>query len=315
MRRAATSQYPQGVAATPSVRAYVLGILGVVMFAITFPMTRLAVGTAQEPQLSPWFSALGRAAVAGMLSGVYLFFAHRYPSERSHGLPTKQDWLPLALTSLCIVFGFPILSTWALRQVESVHASVLYGFLPLMTAAFAAWMTQQRPSIGFWLCALAGSALVIAYAIIRNPQASSDALLMQPADILLFAAMAFAAYGYAKGAEVTTRLGAQRVICWALVIALPITLPALFLLWPSVPIKTSAWAGFAYISVFSMWLGFFAWYRALAMGGTVRMSQIQLLQSFLSILFSAPILGEQLDLTTMGFALLVMATVFIGKKL
>ncbi len=285
-------------------KAYLLGILGVVIFAITFPMTRLAVGTVEAPQLSPWFSALGRAAVAGILSLFYLAFTRT-------AKPATSDWMPLALTSLCIVFGFPILTTWALRYVEAIHASVLYGFLPLMTAAIGAYMTRQRPSVGFWLCAALGSVLVIAYAVIRN----SSTWIIHPADFLLFAAMLFAAYGYAKGAEVTAHLGAERVICWALVIALPITLPAALMLWPSQPISTASWLGFSYIAVFSMWLGFFAWYRALAIGGTVRISQIQLIQPFLSMAFSVPILGERLDLLTVAFAVLVIATVFIGKKL
>jgi drug/metabolite transporter (DMT)-like permease len=188
---------------------------------------------------------------------------------------------------------------------------VLYGFLPLMTAVFGAWFSRQRPSNGFWLCAALGSALVVIYAVIRN----DSAWVIHPADLLLFAAMVFAAYGYAKGAEVTSRLGAERVICWALVISLPITLPAALMLWPSLPISNASWLGFAYIAVFSMWLGFFAWYRALSIGGTVRISQIQLIQPFLSMAFAVPILGERLDLLTVGFAVLVIATVFIGKKL
>jgi len=295
-------------------KAYLLGILGVVIFAITFPMTRLAVGTLEAPQLSPWFSALGRAAVAGILSLFYLaYIAMRADKTNPNKKiwPSKDDWLPLALTALCIVFGFPILTTWALRYVEAIHASVLYGFLPLMTAAIGAYMARQRPSIGFWFCAALGSVLVIAYAVIRN----DSTWIIHPADFLLFAAMLFAAYGYAKGAKVTAHLGAERVICWALVISLPITLPIAFALWPSQDISTASWFGFAYIAVFSMWLGFFAWYRALALGGTVRISQIQLIQPFLSMAASVPILGERLDLLTVGFALLVITTVFIGKKL
>jgi len=285
-------------------KAYLLGFLGVVIFSITFPMTRLAVGTAEVPQLSPWFSALGRAAVAGILSLFYLALT-RTPK------PAKTDWLPLALTSLCIVFGFPILTTWALRYVEAIHASVLYGFLPLMTAAIGAYLTRQRLSLGFWFCAMLGSGWVIAYAVIRN----DSSWIMHPADFMLFAAMIFAAYGYAKGAEVTAHLGAQRVICWALVMSLPITLPATLMLWPSHPISAASWLGFGYISILSMWMGFFAWYHALSVGGIVRISQIQLLQPFLSMAASVPILGERLDLITVAFALLVMSTVFIGKKL
>ncbi|MDP1783206.1 MAG: EamA family transporter, partial [Hydrogenophaga sp.] len=77
----------------------------------------------------------------------------------------------------------------------------------------------------------------------------------------------------------------------------------------------SAWWGFAYTAVFSMWLGFFAWYRGLALGGTVRVSQVQLVQPFLGMLFAMPLLGERLDAVTLGFAAAVIATVFIGKKM
>jgi drug/metabolite transporter (DMT)-like permease len=97
--------------------------------------------------------------------------------------------------------------------------------------------------------------------------------------------------------------------------ALPLTLPAAVLTLPRTDLPASAWWGFAYVAVFSMWLGFFAWYRGLALGGTVRVSQVQLVQPFLGMLFAVPLLGERLDAVTLGFALAVIATVFIGKKM
>ena len=111
---------------------------------------------------------------------------------------------------------------------------------------------------------------------------------------------------------------AEHVICWALVLALPLTLPLAVTSWPGsseIPIKAAAWWSFGYLAVFSMWLGFFAWYRGLALGGTVRVSQVQLVQPFLSMLFAVPLLGERLDVVTVGFGLAVIATVFIGKKM
>jgi drug/metabolite transporter (DMT)-like permease len=110
-------------------------------------------------------------------------------------------------------------------------------------------------------------------------------------------------------------LGAERVICWICVMALPVTLPGALLTWPQQPIATSAWLGLLYVGVFSMWAGFFAWFRGLALGGTLRVSQMQLLQPFLSILAAMPLLGEPLELLTLGFALAVVASVFIGKRL
>jgi drug/metabolite transporter (DMT)-like permease len=290
-------------------KAYVLGFVGVVIFGMTFPMTRLAVGTPELPQLSPWFSAFARAAVAGLLSLIYLAVTSKL---KTASRPMRSEWWPLAITALGVVFGFPLLTAWALRYVEAIHAAVLIGFLPLATAALGAWVARQRPSLGFWLCAFLGSGLVVAYALMHN---QGSAWLFHPVDGLLLLAVLCAAVGYTKGAILSARLGGAEVICWALVLSLPITIPVSLYLLPQTVISPEAWGGFAYISVFSMWLGFFAWYRALALGGTVRISQIQLLQPLLSIMFAVPLLGERLDLMTLIFAIAVIATVFIGKKM
>ena len=287
------------------VRGLWLGLLGVVIFALTLPMTRLAVGTAQAPQMSGVFIAAGRAVVAAALSAL-LLLATRAP------LPARSDWWPLAITSAGVVFGFPLFTSIAMRHVEAVHASVIVGVLPLATAAVGAWLHRQRPSAGFWACAALGSALVVAFAIIRS---GGSGLAIQPADAMLLAAMACAAVGYGYGAQLSQHMRAEHVICWALLIALPLTLPLAWLTRPLAALPASAWGGFAYVAVFSMWLGFFAWYRGLALGGTVRVSQVQLLQPFLGMLFAVPLLGERLDALTVGFAIAVIATVFAGKKM
>ncbi|MEP6824659.1 MAG: DMT family transporter, partial [Ramlibacter sp.] len=235
-------------------------------------------------------------------------------------LPRRADLLPLAISSAGVVFGFPLLTSVAMRYVEAVHASVIVGVLPLATAAVGAWLHRQRPSAGFWICAALGSALVVGFALLSgggstNLRSGSSSLALRPADALLLAAMAGAAVGYGYGARLSQHMRAEHVICWALVIALPITLPAALLSRPQTAIAASAWWGFAYVAVFSMWLGFFAWYRGLALGGTVRVSQVQLVQPFLGMLFAVPLLGESLDAVTLGFAVAVIATVFIGKKM
>lgn len=282
-----------------------LGLLGVVIFAATLPMTRLAVGTPEAPQMSGVFVAMGRAVVAAGLSALFLLLV-RAP------LPRRGDWLPLALTASGVVFGFPLFTSIAMRHVEAVHASVIVGILPMATAAFGAWLHRQRPSLGFWLCAALGSALVVAFAVIRS---GSSGLSLHWADALLLAAMACAAVGYGYGAKLSQHMQAEHVISWALVLALPLTLPLTLWSWPSQPVSTGAWGAFAYVAVFSMWLGFFAWYRGLALGGTVRVSQVQLAQPFISMLFAVPLLGEQLDLVTVGFGLAVAATVFAGRRM
>ena len=286
-----------------------LGLLGIVIFSVTLPMTRLAVGSLEVPQMSGMFIAAGRAVVAAALSAVFLL-ATRAP------LPRRADWWPLAITAGGVVFGFPFLTSIAMRYVEAMHASVIVGVLPLATAAVGALLHHQQPSKGFWACAALGSALVVAFALLKSGSAGGQGgVSLRFADLLLLAAMLCAAVGYGYGARLSQRMRAEHVICWALVISLPLTLPLAFISWPQAPVKAAAWWGFAYVAVFSMWLGFFAWYRGLALGGTVRVSQVQLVQPFLSMLFAVPLLGERLDAVTVGFALAVIATVFIGKKM
>ena len=282
-----------------------LGLLGIVIFSITLPMTRLAVGTPDAPQMSGLFIAMGRAVVAAGLSAVLLTVT-RAP------LPARGDWLPLAITAAGVVFGFPLFTSIAMRYVEAMHASVIVGVLPLATAAVGALLHRQRPSLGFWLCAALGSALVVVFAVLRSGSAGFG---LSFADLLLLAAMGCAAVGYCYGGRLAQHMRAEHVICWALIISLPVTLPLSIYSWPVQIIKPAAWLGFAYVAVFSMWIGFFAWYRGLALGGTVRVSQVQLVQPFLSMLFAIPLLGEKLDAVTVGFGLAVIATVFIGKKM
>ena len=285
-----------------------LGLLGIVIFSVTLPMTRLAVGTPDAPQMSGAFIAFGRAVVAAGLSAVFLL-ATRAP------LPQRQHWLPLAITALGVVFGFPLFTSIAMRYVEAVHASVIVGVLPLATAAVGALLHRQRPSKGFWLCAALGSAMVVTFAVLRSGNTPGAGLSIQFADVLLLAAMLCAAVGYGYGGRLSQQMRAEHVICWALVISLPLTVPLALLTYPTAPLKAVTWAAFGYVAVFSMWLGFFAWYRGLALAGTVRVSQVQLVQPFMSMLFAVPLLGERLDAVTVGFALAVIATVLIGKKM
>lgn len=290
----------------PHTKGLWLGVLGVAVFAITLPMTRLATGTADAPHLSPWFVTFARAALAGALSIAFLV-ATRSP------FPTPDQRKPLALALLGNAMGYPLFLGFALRQVSSGHAAVITALLPLVTAAIAAWVLHQRARLGFWLCALVGAALVMAFSLFRAHQQGHGFGLVW-ADLLLVGAVISAATGYVFGAKVTPSLGAEQVICWVCVMALPITLPGAWACWPEHSVPWSAWVGLAYVGVFSMWAGFFAWYRGLALGGALRVSQTQLLQPFFSILAAVPLLGEPLEVVTLGFALAVVATVFAGKR-
>jgi drug/metabolite transporter (DMT)-like permease len=285
-------------------RGFALGLLGVAIFALTLPMTRLAVGDADAPQLPPAFVTAGRAALAGLLSIAYL---------RAVGAmwPAREHWRALAVCAFGTVVGFPLFLALALRRVDAMHAAVVTGVLPLGTAVAAALLLRQRASIGFWACAMVGCALVLGFAALEGEGRLSAA------DGLLLLAVASASVGYVAGARVSARLPAQQVICWVLALSLPLTLPAMLWSWPANAgaVRPSAWAGFAYVTLFSMWLGFFAWYRALALGGVMRVSQVQLLQPFLALIAAVPLLGERLEAVTVVFALAVAGVVFLGKRL
>ena len=289
------------MSATDLPRGLAWGALGVLIFALTLPMTRLAVGDVADPQLPPAFVTAGRAAVAGVLSALYLRWC-------GASVPPRRLWPALAASALGTVVGFPLFLALALRQVDAMHAAVVTGVLPLATALVGAVVMRQRPSAAFWATAVAGCALVLAYA------AWQGGGRLGPADGLLLLAVASAAGGYVAGARAGAELAAPQVISWVLVGSLPLTVPAALWLWPEAAVRGSAWLGFGYASVFSMWLGFFAWYRGLILGGVLHVSQVQLLQPFLALIAAALLLGERPDAPTLGFALAVLAVVALGRR-
>ena len=288
-----------------------LGLIGVAIFSLTLPFTRLAVGAAGDTGdtagLSPMFVALGRALVAAALAGAWLLWK-RAP------LPPRAALAPLAMVAVGCVIGFPWLTSIAMRSLPAAHGAVLIGILPLATAVFAALLGGEKPSAGFWIMALCGSALVAGFALRQSGGG------LHPADLAIFAAVLLAAMGYAAGGRLSQTLGGQQTICWALVLAAPVLVPAVgWLCWRDAgqiaAAGAAAWTGFAYVSVFSMFIGFFFWYRGMALGGVARVGQVQLVQPFLSLLGAAVILGEALEWPTVIFAIAVIATVGIGRKM
>ena len=276
-----------------------LGLLGVLAFAGTLPATRLAVVA-----LQPWFVSCGRAAVAGILAGLTLL-ALRRP------VPARRLWRPILVGAACLVFAFPGLVSLALQTVPVVHGGVVLGVLPLATAAFAALLLGERPSLSFWLLALLGAAIVVAFAL-RDGGGRFDA-----GDLFLLLAVGASALGYTVSAGLARELPGWEVISWMLVVSLPLSAPIAVWLAPAAPetVPPSAWAGFAYAAVFSQFLGFFAWNAGLAMGGVARVSQTQLLQTFVTLVAASLVNHEPLDPLAFGTAALVIAIVVLGRRL
>ena len=283
-------------------RGMLLGLAGVAIFSLTLPFTRMAVA-----EIDPLFLTLGRALGAAVLAVCWL-------RHKRVPWPGRAALRPLAIVALGCILGFPLFSSLAMRTVPAAHGAVLGGILPLATALYAALRGFERPSRGFWLVALLGSALVVGFALRQGGGG------LQQADLLMFGAVATAAAGYAEGGRLARAIGGPEVICWALVLAAP---PAALLLIVFDhgqlarlgDIGLRSWLAFGYVTVFSMLIGFFFWYRGLALGGVARVGQVQLLQPFLSLVGAAVLLGEALTPAHCGFALAVIATVACGRRM
>ena len=270
-----------------------LGFLGVVGFSGSLPATRVAV-----EELDAAFVGLARAVVAAAL-GAALLLVLRQPRPRRDQLGS------LALVALGVVIGFPLFTALALRELSSAHGAVIVGLLPAATAGMAVVRAGERPTRGFWLASGGGLVAVLAFA------AAQGSGLPQPADGLVLCAVVLGALGYAEGGALARELGGWQTICWALLVAMPVVAPLALLaaLGGDLTAGAEAWAGFAYVSLISMFLGFFVWYAALARGGVAKIGQVQLAQPVLTLLWAALLLGEEIGTGTVAAALLVLASV------
>ncbi|WP_286071113.1 DMT family transporter [Stenotrophomonas sp. 57] len=264
-----------------SASGWINGFIGVVIFAGSLPATRLAV-----LQLDAGFVTAARATIAAVL-GLGLLLILRQPWPRRSDLPG------LALVSLGVVVGFPLLTALALRHASSAHTIVFLGLLPLSTAVFGVLRGGERPRPAFWLFSLLGSACVVAYAARNGIEASLQA------DLLMLAAIVVCGLGYAEGGRLARHLGDWQVISWALLLAMPAMLPLALLMRPAsfTAVGATAWWALGYVAVFSMLLGFLFWYRGLAQGGIAAVGQLQLLQPFFGLALAALLLHESVSLS------------------
>src|SRR5215468_5857920 len=275
-----------------------LGVVGMVIFGGTLPGTRLAVSA-----IDPIALTALRAAIAGVCS-LGLLIVLRRP------LPPRALWPQLVIAMICVVILFPLFMALGMRTVDASHGGVVFGVMPIGTALVAVMITHERPRPVFWIASLAGAALVIAFALRQGGGAMSSG------DLLLFAAVAVSAVGYAFSGRLTSSMPGWEVISWVLVIALPISVPAAWLTMPAdimqLPAKTLL--GLLYVTQFSQWIGFFAWNAGMAMGGIARVSQMQLLQPFVTFALAAYFNGESITLQIVAFAAAVAATVAISTR-
>ncbi len=276
-----------------------LGILGVVGFSATLPATRVAVH-----YLDPLIVGLGRALVAAVCAALMLWLTRQ-------SRPTTAQIKGLMIVALGVIIGFPLFSAIALQQLPAAHSAVIVAILPLLTAVVGALRMRQRPSRQFWLMSMVGSSLVLMFAFSNGMQG------LQLADGILLLACLAAAFGYVEGGRLAREMGGWQVICWALVLIAPFLLaPVGWSLYQhGFDAPLSGWLAFFYVSLVSQLLAFFLWYQGMAMAGVVRVSQMQLLQPFMTLLVAAVILDETVTLSMICFALAVVAAVAFGRRM
>ena len=277
-----------------------LGLVGVVSFGLTLPATRFII-----PYFEPVFIGLGRAVIASFVAALLLI-------ATKQTRPSKNQFYQLLGVASGVVVGFPILSAWAMQTVPASHGGVVLGVLPLATAIVGSVVSNEKPSVAFWICGIVGSAVVIAYSLLQGVGE------FQTGDFFLLGAIVSAATGYALGGKLSKEIGGWQVICWALVISFPFIIVPAWLEAPqdavgSLPLNVIL--SFLYLALVSQLFGFFFWNKGLALGGVARVSQTQLLQPIVTLVASALLINETINVQTIVFAILVIVTVAIGKKM
>lgn len=280
------------------------GLLGVLAFSFTVPMTRVAVA---DGAMSPLFVGAGRGVVAAVLAASALLLTRQR-------LPRGSQWYRLAVVAAGVVLGFPMLTSYALTTASASHGAVVIALLPAATAVAAVLRTHERPPVAFWLAAGTGSVAAVVFAVLHGGGFGS----VRASDLLLLGAVVAAAVGYAEGGLLARELGAWQTVSWALVLAAPLMAALTGVGWASDPPHAGGiqWAAFAYLAAVSMFLGFFAWYRGLAIGPMAQVSQIQLSQPVMTICWAAVLLGEHITWATVlgGAAVIVLALLAVRSR-
>lgn len=274
------------------------GLTGVIIFSGSLPATRIAV-----QELDPYFLTYLRASVAGVMAIILILLL-----RQAH--PQRGQLLSLVIVALGVVIGFPLLTAMALQHVTSAHSIVFLGLLPMSTAIFGVVRGGERPRQAFWIFSVTGSLLVMGFAFIQDGAVSATG------DLLMLASVIVCGLGYAEGAKLSRELGGWQVICWALIVSLPFMLCASLMTLPHNlgQVGLPAWLALAYVSVFSMLVGFIFWYRGLALGGIAAVGQLQLLQPFFGLGLSAILLNETVSTAMIAVTLGVILCVVASRK-
>ena len=279
-------------------KGMLIGLIGISMFSLTLPFTQMAV-----KEMSPFFVAFSRATIAGFCALILLILG-------KYKLPTKNQIIRLIIIAIGIVYGFPIFTSMAMTTLPSSHSGIVLGILPLTMSVLAAIRYNEKASLAYWITSIIGASLVITYAFIDN-----NGFLIKE-DLWLLFAILFVSVGYSEGGNLSKEMGSIAVVSWALVLTLPFNIIATYFFYETSfsSVSLQALISLSYVGLFSMYIGFFFWYKGIAIGGISRVGQVQLIQPFLTIVAAFFLTNEKITFLNILFALMVLVVIIIGRK-
>ena len=279
-------------------KGMLIGLIGISMFSLTLPFTQMAV-----KEMSPFFVAFSRATIAGFCALILLILG-------KYKLPTKNQIKRLIIIAIGIVYGFPIFTSMAMTTLPSSHSGIVLGILPLTMSVLAAIRYKEKASLAYWITSIIGASLVITYAFIDN-----NGFLIKE-DLWLLFAILFVSVGYSEGGNLSKEMGSIAVVSWALVLTLPFNIIATYFFYETSfsSVSLQALISLSYVGLFSMYIGFFFWYKGIAIGGISRVGQVQLIQPFLTIFAAFFLTNEKITFLNILFALMVLVVIIVGKK-
>jgi len=279
-------------------KGMLIGVIGITMFSLTLPFTQMAV-----KEMSPFFVAFSRATIAGFCALILMILG-------KYKLPTKNQIKRLIIIAIGIVYGFPIFTSMAMTTLPSSHSGIVLGILPLTMSVLAAIRYKEKASLAYWITSIIGASLVITYAFIDN-----NGFLIKE-DLWLLFAILFVSVGYSEGGNLSKEMGSIAVVSWALVLTLPFNIIATYFFYETSfsSVSLQALISLSYVGLFSMYIGFFFWYKGIAIGGISRVGQVQLIQPFLTIVAAFFLTNEKITFLNILFALMVLVVIIIGRK-
>ena len=289
---------------------FLLGFIGVLIFSLTLPITRHLT----QIDFTSLEIGFGRGFLAGIASVLILLFKGQFKTEN---LPSKTDLRKLIIVAIGVVFAFPIFTAIAMQTIPAGNGGIVLAAVPLSTAIFAGLLSEENPTTKFWGIAVIGFITVIVFRLLTNDLGITN---IGFGDFALLVCVVIGGMGYAQGGILGKAMSGWKVICWALVISLPLVIPLTILNFDVthlIQVANESFVSillFAFLCLFNNLIGFFFFYEGLGIGGVARVSQVDLFRPFFTFFFSAVFLGETMTFLAIFFLFLIIGIVYLSKK-